>query len=119
LGKYVAHTESQVIQTAWAMIALLEAGDADWSAITRGAQFLIGMQRADGTWPKQDMAGVFFRMALLDYVLYRQYFPLHALGLYEGRRPAAGRAADKRGSTRPVPCDRRTGRTQEASGIAL
>ena len=32
------------------------------------------------------MAGVFFRTALLDCVLYRQYFPLLALGLYEQRR---------------------------------
>ncbi len=87
-GQYVEHNESQVIQTAWAMIALLEAGHADWNAITRGARFLIGMQRSDGTWPRQDMAGVFFRTALLDYVLYRQYFPLHALGLYERRRLA-------------------------------
>ena len=88
-GQYVAHKESQVIQTAWAMIALLEADDTDWAAITRGAQFLIGMQRADGTWPRQDMAGIFFRTSLLDYALYRQYFPLHALGLYERRRMAA------------------------------
>ena len=89
-GKYVEHDESQVIQTAWAMIALLEAGDEDWTAITRGARFLTSVQREDGTWPKQDMAGIFFRTALLDYVLYRQYFPLHALGLYEQRRMAAG-----------------------------
>ena len=85
-GQYVAHHESQVIHTAWALIALLEAGDADWTAITRGIRFLIDRQCADGTWPRQDMAGVFFRTALLDYVLYRQYFPLHALGLYEERR---------------------------------
>ena len=85
-GQYVEHNQSQVIQTAWAMIALLEAGDADWAAITRGAQFLIGMLRADGTWPRQDMAGIFFSRALLDYTLYRQYFPLHALGLVEQRR---------------------------------
>ncbi len=85
-GEYVAHDESQVIQTAWALLALLEAGDTDWNAITRGAQFLIGTQSADGTWPRQDMAGIFFRTALLDYALYRQYFPLHALGLYEQRR---------------------------------
>ena len=87
-GRYVAHEESQVIQTAWAMIALLEAGDANWTAIVRGARFLLSTQDADGTWPKQDMTGVFFRTALLDYVLYRQYFPLHALGLYEQRRCA-------------------------------
>ena len=85
-GRYVPHEESQVIQTAWALIALLEAGNSDWTAISRGARFLIDAQERDGTWPRQDMAGVFFRTALLDYVLYRQYFPLHALGLYERRR---------------------------------
>ena len=65
----------------------------------RGARFLLDTQEAEGTWPKQDMAGVFFRTALLDYVLYRQYFPLHALGPYERRRrdrlnPAARLAAE-------------------------
>ncbi len=85
-GRYVPHRESQVIQTAWALIALIEAGDPGWTAISRGAQFLLDTQEADGGWPRQDMAGVFFRTALLDYVLYRQYFPLHALGLYERRR---------------------------------
>ena len=88
-GQYVPHDESQVIQTAWALIALLEAKDSNWAAIARGAGFLIDTQQADGTWPRQDMAGVFFRTALLDYVLYRQYFPLHALGLYEERRKAS------------------------------
>ena len=85
-GRYVPHEESQVIQTAWALIALLEAGESNWTTISRGARFLLDTQDADGTWPKQDMAGVFFRTALLDYVLYRQYFPLHALALYEQRR---------------------------------
>ena len=87
-GRYVAHEESQVIQTAWALIALLEAGDSSWNAISRGVQYLLNTQASDGTWPRQDMLGVFFRTALLDYVLYRQYFPLHALGLYEQRRQA-------------------------------
>jgi len=87
-GSYVPHQESQVIQTAWALIALLEAGEPNWPAIVRGIRFLAAAQNADGSWPRQDMAGVFFRTALLDYALYRQYFPLHALGLYERRRQA-------------------------------
>ncbi len=87
-GEYVDHEESQVIQSAWALIALQVARDASWNAISRGAQYLLDMQREDGSWPKQDMAGVFFRTALLDYVLYRQYFPVHALGLYEKNRQA-------------------------------
>ncbi len=104
-GRYVEHAESQVIQTAWALIALLEAGETDWPAISRGVRFLIDSQDAEGSWPKQDMAGVFFRTALLDYTLYRQYFPLHVLGLYEARRrhrsglavPSAPGCAERQG----------------------
>ena len=85
-GSYVGHDRSQVIQTAWAMIALLEARDPDWACLERGARFLADSQLEDGEWPEQDPAGVFFHTALLDYSLYRSYFPLRALGLYEIRR---------------------------------
>ena len=98
-GRYVAHTESQVIQTAWALLALLEAGDSTWTAISAGARFLLDTQDSDGQWPRQDAAGVFFRTALLDYTLYRQYFPLHALGLYEQRRRARLNLAPAAGSS--------------------
>ena len=84
--KYVEHTQSQVIQTAWALKALLEAGVSDWSAIDRGITFLERMQQEDGDWAKQDPGGVFFNTALLDYVLYRRYFPVWVLGLYESMR---------------------------------
>ncbi|MGH2372031.1 MAG: FAD-dependent monooxygenase [bacterium] len=90
-GVYTEHRESQVIQTAWALLSLLEAHDPDWPAIQRGARYLLERQEANGEWPAQDMVGVFFRTALLDYTLYRCYFPLWALGLYERRR--AERAA--------------------------
>jgi lanosterol synthase len=87
-GQYVAHHDSQVVQTAWAMLALLEASAPAWDAIERGARFLIARQRESGDWPKQDPAGVFFHTAPLDYTLYRSYFPVWALGLYESRRLA-------------------------------
>jgi len=87
-GEYAPDNKSQVIQSAWALIALLEAEDSNWGVIARGARYLADTQLADGSWPREDMAGVFFRTALLDYALYRQYFPLHALGLYETRRRA-------------------------------
>ena len=87
-GRYISHEKSQVIQTAWALIALLEARNSSWTAISQGVRFLVDTQDAEGGWPRQDMAGVFFRTALLDYTLYRQYFPLRALGLYEQRRRA-------------------------------
>jgi lanosterol synthase len=85
-NRYVEHHDSQVIHTAWALMALLYADAADWDAIARGAAFLMSRQLENGTWAKQDPAGVFFQTSLLDYTLYRSYFPIWALGLYESRR---------------------------------
>jgi lanosterol synthase len=84
--RYVENSESQVIQTAWALKALLEARATNWQAIDRGVRFLASMQLENGDWPKQDPGGVFFNTALLDYVLYRRYFPVWALSLYESMR---------------------------------
>lgn len=86
VGRYVEHTESQTTQTAWALLALADAHEPDFAAMTRAAAFLAKRQSDDGTWPKQDPEGVFFHTALLDYVLYRRYFPVWALGAYESRR---------------------------------
>jgi lanosterol synthase len=87
-GHYVENERSQVIQTAWALTTLLEARDPDWEAIDRAARFLATAQHEDGTWPIEEPAGVFFHTALLHYTLYRSYFPVWALGLYETRRTA-------------------------------
>ncbi len=93
-GRYIPHEESQVIQTAWALIALLETGDSDWNAVSNGVRYLLDTRDGEKGWPRQDMAGVFFRTALLDYALYREYFPLWALGLYEQRVGARRRAGN-------------------------
>ncbi|MFO0611256.1 MAG: FAD-dependent oxidoreductase [Polyangiaceae bacterium] len=83
---YAEEAEGQVVQTAWALSALLEAEDPDWDVIERAARFLANAQLGSGEWPKQAPTGVFFHTALLDYALYRAYFPLWALGQYETRR---------------------------------
>ena len=83
-SEYVEHSESQVIQTAWAMMALLKAGANYCQEITRGANFLVDMQLENGEWEEQDWSGIFFHTALLNYTLYRSYFPVWALALYVG-----------------------------------
>jgi lanosterol synthase len=85
-AEYVAHESSQVLHSAWALLALLEAEDPNDDAIARAANLLIESQCADGSWPREDPAGLFFRTALLDYELYRAYFPLWALARYEQRQ---------------------------------
>jgi lanosterol synthase len=88
VGEYIEADESQVIQTAWALTGLLEAQDPDWDVIERAAHFLAKQQHEDGSFPKQQPAGIFFHTALLHYEMYRYIFPLWALGLYETRRHA-------------------------------
>jgi len=94
--RYVDHGEPQVVQTAWALRALLEAEEPDFPALERAGAFLARTQLPDGTWPKQDPEGIFFHTALLEYRLYRAYFPTWALG------ELATRAAD-RASWREAP----------------
>lgn len=77
---------SHAVQTAWAMLTLLEAGEPDLEAIARGARYLASVQGPDGEFPHQGMVGVFFHTALLDYRMYRRIFPAWALARFEERR---------------------------------
>ena len=94
-------------QTAWALLALLAAGEAASDAVERGIGFLVDSQRADGGWDEPQFTGTGFPGDFyINYHLYRIVFPIWALGRYLGtdaaveRRPfaaptssAAGQAA--------------------------
>ncbi|MGF1483981.1 MAG: squalene--hopene cyclase [Opitutales bacterium] len=99
--------EATASQTAWALMALVAAGrPEDREAIERGAAFLTRAQEA-GTWEEPEYTGTGFpgygvglriklddpklqerlkqgpelsRAFMLNYHLYRHYFPLMALG---------------------------------------
>ena len=77
-------------QTAWALLALIAAGEAESEAATRGVRYLMGRQRSDGTWDEPEFTGTGFPGDfMVNYHLYRHYFPLMALGRY--RRGTASR----------------------------
>ena len=97
---------STASQTAWALMALTAAGrNDDEAAIAAGVQFLIERQK-DGTWEERDYTGTGFpgygvgatiklgdpllaerlkqgpelsRAFMINYNLYRHYFPIMAL----------------------------------------
>ena len=72
--------ESTASQTAWAVIALLAAGDSRSESVTRGIAFLLKTQREDGSWFEEPYTGTGFpRVFYLKYTYYYQYFPLMAL----------------------------------------
>jgi squalene-hopene/tetraprenyl-beta-curcumene cyclase len=74
--------ESTASQTAWALIGLLASG-VNGEVVERGVRWLVETQRADGTWDEPLFTGVGFPGDFyLNYHLYRQVFPVSALGRY-------------------------------------
>jgi len=74
---------STASQTAWALLALLAAGERDDDAVRRGVTFLADTQRPDGTWDEPYFTGTGFPGDFyINYHLYRLVFPLSALGRF-------------------------------------
>ena len=102
--------ESTASQTAWALLALIAAGRADSKAASRGARFLLDRQRLDGAWDEESFTGCGFpgygigeehgaRIVegtelsagfMIRYHLYRNCFPLLAVGRYRAALGGAG-----------------------------
>lgn len=71
-------------QTAWAVMCLMAAGRFEDPAVDRGIKHLLSTQLDDGTWEETEYTGTGFpKVFYLEYTLYRNYFPLQALGLYQ------------------------------------
>jgi len=77
---------STASQTAWALLALLAAGgDEAQAAADYGVRWLAATQRQDGSWDEPQFTGTGFPGDFyINYHLYRQVFPLSALGRYLG-----------------------------------
>jgi squalene-hopene/tetraprenyl-beta-curcumene cyclase len=74
-------------QTAWALLALMAAGEVEHPAVTRGVAYLAKEQGGDGLWPEQRFTAVGFpRVFYLRYHGYAKFFPLWALARYRGLR---------------------------------
>jgi len=70
-------------QTAWALLGLMAAGDAEHPAVARGVAWLAERQGADGFWPEDHYTGGGFpRVFYLRYHGYSKFFPLWALARY-------------------------------------
>ncbi len=98
--------ESTASQTAWALMALVSTGNHQYdNAIQQGVRWLLETQQKDGTWDEPWYTGTGFpgygvgertdlkrarkelaqgkelsRGFMINYNLYRHYFPLMALG---------------------------------------
>ena len=70
-------------QTAWAVLGLIAAGEADSPEVSSGIGYLLDHQLPDGSWSEEWFTGTGFpRVFYLRYHLYPISFPLMALGRY-------------------------------------
>ncbi|HZB92815.1 MAG TPA: squalene--hopene cyclase [Stellaceae bacterium] len=79
--------ESTASQTAWALLGLMAAGEADHPAVARGVGYLLATQQPHGLWDESWYTAVGFpRVFYLRYHGYRAFFPLWALARYRNLR---------------------------------
>ena len=78
-----AEGSSTASQTAWAVMGLVAAGEACSPAVKAGIDFLVKAQQKDGRWQEKSFTGTGFPSHfMILYHLYRDLFPLMALGFY-------------------------------------
>ena len=70
-------------QTAWALLALMAAGEAGHPAVRKGVAYLAQTQNDEGEWDESRYTATGFpRVFYLRYHGYRKFFPLWALARY-------------------------------------
>jgi squalene-hopene/tetraprenyl-beta-curcumene cyclase len=73
-------------QTAWALLGLIAAGEAQSDEVEAGIDFLLRTQRPDGGWDEEPFTGTGFpKVFYLKYHMYSLYFPLMAMTRYRAK----------------------------------
>jgi squalene-hopene/tetraprenyl-beta-curcumene cyclase len=77
------YDQSLPSQTAWAILGLMAAGQADHPAVARGIAWLQSVQKENGEWDELPYNAVGFpKVFYLRYHGYRLFFPLLAMARY-------------------------------------
>jgi len=87
---------STASQTAWALLALMAAGEFKSGAVQRGVSYLTEQRLPNGGWDERHFTGTGFpRVFYLRYHGYRLFFPVWALGAYLRYRNGGTTVQDK------------------------
>jgi squalene-hopene/tetraprenyl-beta-curcumene cyclase len=85
---------STASQTAWALLALMAAGEVENPVVVRGVEYLIATQAEKGLWDEARYTATGFpRVFYLRYHGYPKFFPLWALARYRNLKNTNSRVA--------------------------
>ena len=79
---YTESQTSQVVNTGWALLALMAADFKDKKLIESGINLLLNRQTDIGDWAQENISGVFNYNCMITYANYRNIFPIWALSRY-------------------------------------
>jgi hypothetical protein len=65
--QYAQHPQSQVVQTSWAVLALIYGEYPDVEVIKKACALLMSRQKEDGRWEQEDTEGIFNKNCAIDY----------------------------------------------------
>lgn len=80
--QYIQHESSQVVNTSWAILALLAAKYPGKDRIEKAVRLLISRQLPAGGWAQEGIEGVFNKTCMISYPNYKFIFPMWAMGRY-------------------------------------
>ncbi|CAG8628199.1 679_t:CDS:10, partial [Diversispora eburnea] len=80
--EYVQHEKSQVVNTSWALLALMYARYPYENDIRRGVMLLMSRQLSTGEWKQEAIEGVANKTCAMSYPNYKFIFAIWALGKY-------------------------------------
>ncbi|CAO2647397.1 Nn.00g083190.m01.CDS01 [Neocucurbitaria sp. VM-36] len=84
-GVWCQHPQSQVVQTAWVVIALIEAEFPDREPLEKAVKLIMQRQQKNGEWLQEAIEGVFNKSCMISYPNYKFIFPIKALGMFAKR----------------------------------
>ncbi|KZP01638.1 terpene synthase [Calocera viscosa TUFC12733] len=79
-GQWVDHAMSQVVNTAWATLALIYAKYPQREPIERAVKLVMSRQRPNGSWDQEAIEGVFNKNCAIAYPNFKFSFTIWMLG---------------------------------------